>query len=1267
MCTNVNKSTDVYDLINKVPVDHIWLEGGYTDAGDSEWVSISTKEETFKNAVVFVSVPDIPGDTSGEGYPAIARVRSVVKSGRVSFETKLYQANDSFCSKEWYVARSIAAVRLTWLVVEEGAFNLTTNMVVISSGPITRKNSDVSDYDNFVRYNYPVGCVSMTESCLFPVASVLGFISQLQTTVYDRLLIPRGFIIRRRFLRMVLQPHDSSDASYYTLLSPETVAYMAFEIGMKIGCMEGMSMESHIFTGVTHERLSIRYQYTYQVPPGVYGVIGTSTSLADSTGLRAFDRTMSGASIITQEDRCVDEETEHTTPETVYALIVGSQVDQSRCVKCNIRFTSEPTYHPTYDPTVEPTPAPTSQPSPLPTHLSSPPVAAPTACPSIAPSHKPSSTPTASPSTLPTAIPSRAPTVFPTETPTAVPTPVPTPNLTQTPTVAPTFTLKPISYDLPSQQPTDGWEGEVDVLGLDGGVCGDNYTDFHFTNGANITCLYVTATDLFGDAWGAWAYLYYWVEFDGVQSSNVSFTTVHCNCSLVIACLPPVNRSGEQRHFLSTDVSLEVPELFWEIHWTVQVIDRGVWGRKYYAGYNSTVVFDYVEVNNTFQLVYQQNLWAYPQNSSCLSLNISERDLTTEYLEILYSSGETAQFSVGAEWEAYQHPAYYISPMNSPDRVIGYSSSACGAATPGEEFPWLMDGSYLMRTTRGDNHINYTWNFCNRTGGAQEHFLFTVDGGVCFPGLLYTIDEVCGVSPIPANFSSSVPTSASTMPPTVEGSTNTPSAAPVSLVVTIAPTVVQEVNPAVQSLCNFYSDTNIADLNLDGWDCSPPGSMSDACSGWTGISCVDGNVTSINLSNKGLIGRLPDLGHLIYLERLDLSKNSLHGPVPESYGSLPSLRRIDLHHNTLSSTGRQLFTDKDHFHMRHLQTVAEDMETISMLPNLEYLDLSGNGYTGQVPAALCDPPLKTLVITSLLPLPPGYVENSFICIAACLLERAQLVIVRPTSLSACTEISPSIAPTQVASGLSGGGNSNVGLGNTNIVGLVIGLVLLFCIASIFAACTWKTYGSRKELQGENVDMWIDKKESRLNLRSLNSSGDSSVSSQCTNERHKTLSNGYEVRSGSSSDLSFPAIVAFGNSSDDNDDITADYFGELREQASDNTSSGCARSDDLTLSMGIDRSSVSSTSHSFCKPACSELSSTPTMLLREKEARERGGADVTNSAFVHNDLSFEAPSAQKESSQTLLCNLFVEDCRVDSGSSNADSNSINSHRLGGEVV
>ena len=70
-------------------------EGGFTVAGDAEWVSVSTQYADFKDAVLFVSLPVILGDTSNDGFTAIARVRNVVSSGQVSFEAKWYQTNDS--------------------------------------------------------------------------------------------------------------------------------------------------------------------------------------------------------------------------------------------------------------------------------------------------------------------------------------------------------------------------------------------------------------------------------------------------------------------------------------------------------------------------------------------------------------------------------------------------------------------------------------------------------------------------------------------------------------------------------------------------------------------------------------------------------------------------------------------------------------------------------------------------------------------------------------------------------------------------------------------------------------------------------------------------------------------------------------------------------------------------------------------------------------------------------------------------------------------
>ena len=118
----------------------------------------------FDDAVVFVSLPAIPGDTSNDGFASIARVRNVVSSGQVSFEVKLYQANDSFCSKAWRIPAPISpGMSLSWLVAEKGAFDLDDGKYfMIGSGPISREDADVTNSNNFQRFNFPTGCDSPT-------------------------------------------------------------------------------------------------------------------------------------------------------------------------------------------------------------------------------------------------------------------------------------------------------------------------------------------------------------------------------------------------------------------------------------------------------------------------------------------------------------------------------------------------------------------------------------------------------------------------------------------------------------------------------------------------------------------------------------------------------------------------------------------------------------------------------------------------------------------------------------------------------------------------------------------------------------------------------------------------------------------------------------------------------------------------------------------------------------------------------------------------
>ena len=93
---------------------------------------------------------------------------------------------------------------------------------------------------------------------------------QLQTLVYDRLLFPRGYSNALRFVKVVLQPHDSTDLSYYVMPDPETVGYMAFEVGVSVSCVEGLLVEAQVYEEVANVEQDILFDYLYVIPPGVY-------------------------------------------------------------------------------------------------------------------------------------------------------------------------------------------------------------------------------------------------------------------------------------------------------------------------------------------------------------------------------------------------------------------------------------------------------------------------------------------------------------------------------------------------------------------------------------------------------------------------------------------------------------------------------------------------------------------------------------------------------------------------------------------------------------------------------------------------------------------------------------------------------------------------------------------------------------------------------------------------------------------------------------
>ncbi|KAL5555517.1 hypothetical protein UlMin_037753, partial [Ulmus minor] len=67
-------------------------------------------------------------------------------------------------------------------------------------------------------------------------------------------------------------------------------------------------------------------------------------------------------------------------------------------------------------------------------------------------------------------------------------------------------------------------------------------------------------------------------------------------------------------------------------------------------------------------------------------------------------------------------------------------------------------------------------------------------------------------------------------------------------------------------------------------------------------SCDDGtcHVSEINWAAKGLMGAIPnEFGNLTYLQKLDLSSNSLEGTIPDIWGNMTSLYMLILSNNKL--------------------------------------------------------------------------------------------------------------------------------------------------------------------------------------------------------------------------------------------------------------------------------------------------------------------------------------------------------------------------------
>ena len=81
---------------------------------------------------------------------------------------------------------------------------------------------------------------------------------------------------------------------------------------------------THITCPMTSGTVLVNFSLAYDHAPVVFGMLGSLNRLTDSTALRSIQRTPTYAYCITQEDQCVNEQTQHTTPESAFAFVVGA-------------------------------------------------------------------------------------------------------------------------------------------------------------------------------------------------------------------------------------------------------------------------------------------------------------------------------------------------------------------------------------------------------------------------------------------------------------------------------------------------------------------------------------------------------------------------------------------------------------------------------------------------------------------------------------------------------------------------------------------------------------------------------------------------------------------------------------------------------------------------------------------------------------------------------------------------------------------------------
>ena len=166
-------------------------------------------------------------------------------------------------------------------------------------------------------------------------------------------------------------------------------------------------------------------------------------------------------------------------------------------------------------------------------------------------------------------------------------------------------------------------------------------------------------------------------------------------------------------------------------------------------------------------------------------------------------------------------------------------------------------------------------------------------------------------------------------------------------------TVTEIPNVECEALVALYHSTDGPNwTNNAGW------LMTGFICGWHGITCTNGQLTTIDLGDNQLTGGIPsELGDLTSLSFLDLGNNQLTGSIPTELGNLASLERLHLDDNKLiGNVPPELgnLASLERLNLGDNKLIGSVPPELGNLASLLSLQLDDNQLTGSIPLELVD-------------------------------------------------------------------------------------------------------------------------------------------------------------------------------------------------------------------------------------------------------------------------------------------------------------------------